>query len=310
MRKLAKLLSIGLGLSLSLVFVNCGPQRPGVFSPTGFQNESHGYKVVALPGRDANRAELMPSDWQLDNFYRDETDELKPKTAPEYETKLLFDLDGDGKVDKTDEAFVHDLRWIHARHHGVIWVRSVPVSTELRNVDLDVLLADYVNEISGAGYEAVRFGGKGGVEEHRYVARLMRKTAGRLAGQEAIDSEIEVANSEQIKLDPTSRWQHARLVLARGPVPHMEHSVDGTDHPFPVVLVLGYENSPDHFAEGQPDFDNLLSRFTVHELSGFVPSPSATAPAPPVPAAVATPGPSTSAAVPPIPPPVASSAAP
>ena len=290
----------------------CEPAGPGAFAPTGYQNDTHGYNVLALPGKDASRGELMPSGWQLDNFYRDlgpgGGDDLKPKTTPEYKTRLAFDVNGDGATDRTESAFIHDLRWVHARHHGIIWVRSVPVSIQLRNVDLDVLLADYVNEISGAGYEGVIFGGRTGVEEHRYVARITRKTPGRLAGQEAIDAEIEVANSEQIKLDPSARWQRVRLLLARGPVFHLETDpFQGTSVSFPVVLVLGYENSPDHFAEGQPDFDNLLSRFTVRQLSGFVASPSAVPSTAPTQAAAPQPSPAASetAAAQPVPPPPA-----
>ena len=242
---------------------------PPAFSAKGFRNSVHGYKIAALSGADASQGVLMPNEWQLDNYYWDHKN-LKPKVAPEYKTKLEFDLDGDGTFEHKEDAFIHDLRWVHARHHGIIWVRSVPVSTQLRHVDLDVLLADYVNEVSGAGYEGVAFGESHRVVEHRYVAKLLRQTPGTLAGQEAIDSELEVANSEQLKLDPKARWQHVRLVLARGPTDHYEKPRDGGDLlPFPVVLVLGYENSPDHFAEGQADFEGLLSRFTIHKHTGF-----------------------------------------
>ena len=269
-------------LPLSFALSACPPPPPGSFTPAGYQSPN-GYTVRALAGADATRGELMPSDWQLDNYYWDRSGAgrpaLTPKSTPEYKTKLAFDLDGDGRMDKVEDTFVHDLRWIHARHHGIIWVRSVPVSTTLRNVDLDVLLADYVNEISGAGYESVSLGTEEhSVAEHRYAARITRKTPGKLAGQEAIEARVEVANSEQLKLDPNARWQRLRLILARGPVDHdIKRMGEAKGTQFPVVLVVGYANSPEHFAEGKLDFQDLVSRFTVGDAAGFISARAAAA---------------------------------
>jgi len=264
-----KVISVRWGLSLVGLGLLACHASPPAFSAQGFHNRTHGYKIMALPGLDASRGELLPRDWQLDNYYWSHS-ELTLKDSEDYKTKLEFDLNGDGTFERRETAFIHDLRWVHARHNGIIWVRSVPVSNRLRRVDLDVLLADYVNEISGAGYEGVAFGGRRGVVEHRYVAKVVRQTPAELAGQEAIDSELEVANSEQLKLDPQARWQRVHLVLARGPRDHfVAPAGHGKLHPFPVVLVVGYENSPDHFGEGEPDFEHLLSRFAVHKRSGF-----------------------------------------
>jgi hypothetical protein len=273
MRKNNRLHWAALALLLSLG--NCAPAVPPAFSAHGFRNKVHGYKIAALSGADASKGVLMPSDWLLDNYYWDH-ETLTPKSSPGYKTRIEFDLDGDGTIDRKESAFTHDLRWVHARHNGVIWIRSVPVSTRLRHVDLDVLLADYVNEMSGAGYEGVDFAGERTVTEHRYVAKIVRQTPGTLAGREAIDSELEVANSEQLKLDPKARWQRVRLLLARGPIDHYVRPAGaGELRPFPVVIVLGYLNSPDHFAEGQPDFDDLVSRFMIHKRSGFSPAEAA-----------------------------------
>jgi len=277
-------------MSLVLVLGACGsPSHAGVLSPNGFQQDAYGYRIgVAEDGR------LMPKGWKLDNYYRKhdgQTSALTLKKTPEYRTTLAFDYDGDGKLDGQRKAFLEELRWVHGRTQAVVWVRSVPVSRSLRHVDLDVLVANYVDEASGAGYESIAFGSQAGSVEHRYVAKLLSQRVGTLAGQEAIDAELEIANSEQLKLDPNARREKVRLILARGPSDDVE-SWGQKEYKFPVVVVLGYANGPEHYAEGAPDFEGLLSRFEIAGRRGFVPTAGASATqTPPGPASVAAPMP-------------------
>lgn len=285
----------------SWLLAACGATAHGTLTRQGFDAAKYGYRIPA-----SRKGLILPKEWLLDNYFIDSASgELTPKETPDYETVLSFDYDGDGNNDASRKAFIHDLRWIHARHQGVIWIRSLPISNKLRTVDLDVLIADYIDEISGAGYEGIAFGSRRGVVEHRYVAKLLKNTPGLLGHQEAIRADIEVANSEQLKLDPNARWQHLRLVLARGPIDHVENPDPSATKEirFPVLVIIGYVNSPDHFAEGEADFEGLLDHFEIGGGHGFTAASGAAttaasaAPAAPATAAVA-PAPTSTPAAP------------
>lgn len=287
-------------LAASLL-AGCGPQLPGVVSADGYV--SGRYALDVRRGYDAPAAAgLMPDGWKLDNFHEDE-----PKRSEAYQTVFHVDADGDGDADwdKTEPAF--ELRFVHLRHAGVAWLRAVPVSHELAKKDLHVLVLGFVEGLAGGEYETLELSpGRATTIEKRFASTLLNAEPCRLAAQECEAASIELANVDQLKLDPTYRSHKLMVVLTRTSFAYAP--VDGAAT-FPVYLVAGYSNQPSQFDAGLRDFIGLLQHVEITGHRGFSATPGSAVPAAPASAAPVAP-PAATPAVAPVAPPIAAPVAP
>src|SRR5262245_38596752 len=101
----------------------CSSPGKGAVTPEGYRSSEYSYSVKARPD-----GKLMGSEWKLDNFYGEYPVE---KMSKDYLTKFEFDVDGDGATDTQSEQFVYDLRFKHLVHDGRVFVRTIPLSTDL-----------------------------------------------------------------------------------------------------------------------------------------------------------------------------------
>ncbi len=252
-----------LGLITVLALTSCAPAPRGAFSASGYQSRAYGYSVVALPD-----GQVLPSSWQLDNYYFHPNGRLLPKTADGYLVKLHLDIDGDGNYETSRKEHTYDLRYKNLVDEGVIFLRTIPISTHLRHKKLESLMDGYIEYITGAGYEIVTFGKSPVIIEKRYAAMAVERSDVTLAGLPAHQVTLEVANLDQLELDPSARKTRVRLLLlhtnfgyrvltGRGPVD------------VPVVMFAGYANQPQDFETGLKDFDDLLSRVVIDGQRGY-----------------------------------------
>ena len=238
----------------------CGTSARGTFGPQGFSQTVHGYRVKG------EADQLLPEDWQVDNYYR-EGGKLKPKVGPFYMASYELDWNGDGIYDTTEEELGYDLRYTHRKRDAVIWLRTFPISTNLAEKDLRVLMQGYLDEVAGAGYEGVRLNAdRNVVVEKRYAAELREKGEAKLAGMPAYAATFDVANIDQIKLTPSTRKSRVRVVLARTKFAYTSRKQRGS---LPVLLLAGYANLPEDFAQDLPAFEAFLQRIEVGGKAGF-----------------------------------------
>jgi hypothetical protein len=282
------------GLVLILGSVACQPKRPA-FASRGYLHERYALEVLAPSGDGA----LLPPSWRLDNYYiktpstpgagvsaeaepqasapADSTSlkYLRPKTSDEYTTRYELDYDGDGEWDMTVKEPTFALRFLHSQHDGRIFVRTMPLSVDQGEKRLDVLLHRYVEHMAGAGYELVEMNEeRTAVIEKRYAAVLVGERPIRLANQDAHLALIDVANLDQIKVDPTARKERVEILLAHTPFVYETRRRSTATEPrtlvsFPVLLVIGYVNQPEYFAEGQKDFHDFANRLAIAGASGL-----------------------------------------
>jgi hypothetical protein len=212
----------------------------------------------------------------LDNYHTDQSGDLAPKNGGIYKTTFFFDLDGDGKLDNSHDALTYDLRFQHKKHEAYIWLRSIPLSSDLKDKDLRVLMKAYVDEIAGAGYEAVQLSGAHTIVEKRYAAETVDQSEAKLAGRDAFFAAIDVANVDQIKLTPSTRHVRVELVFVRPGTDYEFKSVgssqvlgSGQVQTFPAVLMVGYANFPDDFGADEPAFRTFLSEIEINGRRGF-----------------------------------------
>jgi hypothetical protein len=267
-------------LAGSLAVWGCG-SPPGSVAPGGYQSGLYPFQVAAAAApSDAAAAGLMPQGWKLDNFYGAPVPD-RPKQGESYKTQVSFDDDGDGKKDGENEEYLFELRFESLSDDGVIWVRNIPVSQDLRQMQLPVLMTSFVESLAGGEYESVELEANRRVTvEKRYASMLVASQPCQLAGLECVLGTIELADVDQLKLSPQHRSRKLEVLIARTRFTY----VSAMNGAYPVYLVAGYSNRPAQFDAGAPAFRDLLDRIVINKRHHLVLSPAAgkpTAPAPP-----------------------------
>jgi len=272
----------------------CASTLPlGTVTARGFDHASFPYRVMSGSG-----GAIMPADWRLDNFHLT-NGAYVPKTTAEYRSRYELDHDDDGRADDTVRASRYDLRFTNRRYSGEIWLRTIPLGAADAELELPVLLRRYVEGIAGSGFTVTQISGPTGhvaltVAERRFAARVLDYAPVTVQGVEALVATIEVANVDQLQLDPNARGERARLVFVRAPFT-LDRPRRGVEvSRYRVLLAAGYVASPADYERGRVDFEGLVSRVVFeqapsHVLPGVVPTgpttvlvqpPGASGPAP------------------------------
>jgi hypothetical protein len=247
-----------LGLWAACAGVACGPRNTATFDNYGYKNDRYGYRLLAESG------DLMGPSWKLDNLYKDPSGKLKPKKVPEYLTQFDLDVDGDGDTDSIKDEFLFDLRFKHLQRDATIWLRTFPISDDLRGKDLRVLVQRYVDEVSGAGFEAVQLGPQTTIlREKRFAAQAINRGQLTIAGQPAYETTFDVANVDEVAINKTARKTRVRIVLVRTPFEYQAGPTAKPGAKFAVLMLAGYANLPEDFDKDLPDFERLLNRVQI-----------------------------------------------
>lgn len=267
---------IGLRLLLCLAsgLAGCTPHATGTFDDKGYQHTIYGYRVDATHAPDPKIAKenLLGEDWKLDNYYRDQELGLAPKTTDDYLTKFEFDTNGDGKPDFNKEELLYDLRFKHMKRDATIWLRTIPISDDLKDKELRVLLQRYVDEVSGAGFEAVKLGPTQTLlREKRFGATIVNRGSLKVAGQDAYQTTFDVANVDEVAVNPNARRVRVRIVLIRTPFQYSAvptYTGDAKAYKYAVLMLAGYANLPEDFAKDEQDFQQLLEHTVIADQHG------------------------------------------
>lgn len=233
----------------------CSTQKP-LFHADGYHNNLYSYRVQYASG-----AELVGPEWTLENFQLDDAGKPKAtKVGPDYRYTLEADIDGDGKLEKSEEMDLVDLRLVHKRTAGRIWLTSMPLSQTLADTDLSVLAKHLVNAVAGTGLRIERISDALNVRQQTYATRVLQEEPVRVDGAPAHRITFEMASVDQLKLDPNSRWQRISAVLMRPGFLWGPADAKDTARLFPVLLIAGYVAQPDQFDAGVSDFDAFVRR--------------------------------------------------
>jgi len=231
-------------LAASLL-AGCSTPIPGALSPDGYA--SGRYALTVRKGYDAPAAAgLMPEGWKLDNFNGD-----SPKEGDAYQTIVHVDADGDGDFDWDSVEPAFELRLEHLRHAGVAWLSAVPVSPDLAMKDLPVLTASYLESLAGGEYEALDLTpGSNKLVEKRFASTLLSSAPCRLAANECEAVTFELANVDQLKVNPSYRSHKLMVVISRTTFAYTPRA-RRRSRSYPVYLFAGYSNQPGQFEAGR-----------------------------------------------------------
>lgn len=208
--------------------------------------------------------------WILDNFYKKKRSLIEKKTA-DYRTTLAIDSDGDGASDIKQEIATFDLRFVHRNRDAVVWLRTIPISSDLTDMELPVLAQRYVDGMAGAGYAAVQVNATTVVAaERRYAARIAERATGRVGGLSAFIATVDLANIDQFNVTPGVYTSRIELVFLKAPFPHTYYRRGKDRVDLPVLIVAGYKNLPGDFEQDLPDFREFLGRLELDGKRGLV----------------------------------------
>lgn len=269
---------LGLLLCLACGLGGCGRGATGVFDDKGYQHTVYDYRVNAthVPDPSVANENLLGNDWKLDNFYYDEMHTLVQKRTEPYMATYDFDSNDDGKSDFSQEDFLYDLRFKHLKRDAVIWLRTMPLSSDLKDKELRVLVQRYIDEVSGAGFEAVKLGPTTTIiREKRFGASIVDRGSFKVAGQDAYETTFDVANVDEVAVNPNARRVRVRIVLVRTPFQYTpEPDVWGSNGAasakpkYAVLMLAGYANLPEDFATDEPEFQRFLEQTVISGKRG------------------------------------------
>lgn len=295
-------------LGTAVPAASCRPPAVGSINHQGYRHEKYEYRV-APKVVSAAETSLMGPDWLLDNYYLKKGRFLE-KTTNAYMERLVIDGDNDGKWEFNKDVPAYDLRFLHRNRDAVIWLRTIPLSGWEKDKDLAVLAQMCVESVAGGGYERVRIHPKTViVEEKRFAAVATKRGVGRVADTEAFFIHVDVANIDQLRVQPDAYKARVEFVLLKPELTHSVDREDGSKMELPVLMVAGYKNTPDAFEQDLPAFREFLNRVEVKGKQGLsapvlqATTPAVVAPATPAAApAPATPLPPGGVPAPPAPP--------
>jgi hypothetical protein len=267
---------------------------------------------------------VLGGDWRLDNLTWDDTSSgwvQKPGGA--YRATREQDKNGDGSisVDERNEEGIYDLKYVNTHDGGVIWTKAHPMLLSRASLDLDVMLENYAELLSGEGtYWASSIFSTESLKTRKYVSFVVERTPIQVGPNLGVSAVIELAETERLRLDPNFRSSRLKIVLTKmafrnpdnspGPEGAQQETVrcgSSICNQGIALLVIGYYNDASHFAEHAAEFDDFVKRLSVpadgempkrwrsrpvktQTAAAPPPPPAAPAPAaaaPPPPAAVA-----------------------
>jgi hypothetical protein len=271
---------------------NCA--KTATIGPTGFDQPNFQYR---LNYQDAARGVFFGPDWQLDNYFL-EGGRLKAKKGPEYVAMREIDEDGDGTVSQWEkkEEFIYDLRFVNVHDDGILWIKAHPLSQQSVQKDLDVLLNNYADGLSGTGlYAQSNLFSVERVKARQFTSFVVSKQPVTVGNNTGLVGVIELAETERLRLDPQYRSAKIKIAIAR--FAYYEPIGRYGSGPWPVVnyrgqnrvqriglFVVGYYNSAAKFEGQMQTFDQALAQLSF--------GPESAIGSPPAPANVASPAPS------------------
>lgn len=245
---------------------------PALFRPEGYFNKVHEYSVrYSDPAHHA----FLSADWVVDNYYTDTNGSpTSRKNGDAYRRPRKLEFDDGSVVEDAIDLF--DLKLVHKRTNAVIWLRTIPVTPREGERNLRVIAQDYAEGLSGTGFFAtdtrpIKVGAQ------QFATRIVEAREGMLDGFQAYDATIEIANVDQLRLDPKTRSGIIRVVFARTPFQVGFGSGGSTGlHRVPVILMAGYYNNPTDYAAQLPEFERFLSLFDARRgaSAGWAPATS------------------------------------
>jgi len=221
--------------------------------------DSDGFTSASYPLHVSGRSSAFDGQlWTLENVQpTGKTGELVSKLGENYERTVTFDTDGNGSYETVRRLWNDELSLRHRRSNALMSLSVLPMDQNMAETDMDVLVRNYVDAVSGGGSVSVNIGaGARASKERRFATRILDSAVFTVDGEPAAGATFEVANVDQLELSKEARWERAQVVLIRAPW----RTVAGVERKstWPTLIRALYSSRSESFEAHEGDFADFV----------------------------------------------------
>jgi hypothetical protein len=275
-RRLGSLRVLFIAALGSCALLGCSTVTGGI-GKTGFEYKDYGYRV--LYKNVANRY-FINGGWLIDNFYASDDGGWRLKQGRSYYGYQLREKEKVGGVEKK-KVYFFDLKLNHRRTNAVIWVQSFKMLQKHSEKELRVLLANYVESLTGSGlYAEGNVYGLLRIKQKKKAAVIKSTRRVQVQQRQALRARLRIHNLDRLKVDPKHSGKTVEILLLRIWVykqVRVETTWEMRTVRYPAIMVIGYQSSTGNFERHLPDFETFLQQFRFKTTGKEKPSAGAPA---------------------------------
>jgi hypothetical protein len=237
----------------------------GKLDSQGYTHERLGYSLTYAQPKD--KVFINPA-WKLETNSQGQSSP-KDNSVRRVEVKSY-----DGHE---ETMMVQDLDLVlkHRETNGVISVQSVPLGENAAYKKLSILAKDHVERLSGLYYASLSDGTTSVGLGKNFVTNIVESKSGTMGSAETYEVVVDVANAEQLKLNPEHRLMRYKIVVIRPKAPEAWKDTRGVygkkvapedrlkEETYPALIVLTYAMDHAFYQEYLADFETLVRQFKL-----------------------------------------------
>jgi hypothetical protein len=252
------------------------------WSDGGFAKALYGWR---LPYDDAAKHRLAPEPWRLANWTENTPGHFEQKVGPDDVAEFEVDDNGDGKIEGWEkrEEPLFDLELVNDEDDSLVWIKTRAISPAAARRRLDLVARDYLESLSGTGtFSQLDIFGRERARTRRLTTLVRDVRETHLGGHRAIAASADIADADDLRLNPKARLGQLRIVVARIGylAPKSSHDepppwpVVGSSFKKTAVLVIGAFTSVGDDGNGKASLlDTISSRLAFTPASIVVEAP-------------------------------------
>lgn len=161
---------------------------------------------------------LAPGPWRLDNWEEKPVGQFTVKRGPSYFDTFEVDDDGNGKIEgwERHEEPLADIELDNDEDDSVVWIKTRAIAPSQARRKLELVARDYVDGVSGSTRvsQLDLFGRQRARTRHlTSLVTSVRET--HVGGNRALEAVAEIADVDDMRLDPRARLGRLRVIVAR-----------------------------------------------------------------------------------------------
>jgi hypothetical protein len=269
-------------LDLNLKAQDAMTSSESTWSAAGYLKALYGWR---LPYDDAAKHRLAPEPWRLANWTEKSPGQFEPKLGADDVATFEVDDNGDGKIEgwEKHEEPLFDLEFVNEEDDSLVWIKTRSIAPTAARRRLDLVARDYLESLSGTGtFSQLDIFGRERARTRRLTTLVRDVRETHLGGHRAIAASADIADADDLRLNPKARLGQLRLVVARigylAPKTSRDDSsawpVAGSTVKKTAVLVVGAFTSIDDSGNGKGSLlESVAGRLAFTPTSIVVEAP-------------------------------------
>jgi hypothetical protein len=201
----------GFSMLFCIFNMGCNSASLAIIDTAGLRYEN---VPISIDFTNQEKQSFINDNWLVENWQHG-SGQWERKDGDEYRGVMLRDLDDDGNLEK-EKVYFTELELRHQINDSKIYVDLAVLPNSKRNTKIDVFLSNFVEQLSGktTWYKQSVYG-KPENETRTYAAKIIEQQYLDKGNYSGILVTIELANLDQLKLDPNHRSEIVSVLLLR-----------------------------------------------------------------------------------------------